>query len=439
MLDHIVGQHVFDTPCKVPRLQQPTEQQSSVANASSPYKKLSADFLTPVPATTTNTTISFSSYKESPLARRCKSVGKMLRRRGIRLSQILSGGGGNGSSDKTTTTATTPQRRRSENIRAEHKREELKKCSTTPQQPREESTRHYEQLLFSCGNSTGVTTAVISAHPSALTPAALQSHHQQQHDNSFHRPLLRPRGVVYGDGSTEEERRLQQQLLLLRRSRRRTLVRTNGSLPVGSGRQPSCYYGGEEEEERSDGNVQSGGVTAVLTPCSHQVPGPLRALPVIPFWEDSGMRLVLVEKEEEENKDEEEAATIQATESLDCLIAQAQAELRVERSGAIIAQSPKIQRRNTAATPTPAQMKRRTMEVNQNYLNSPAANEKSVYMTMEVMTSSASKPLRRHTAPHGTPSTHFAASNLPLSPYCRPPRVVERSDYIDMASFPMKE
>ena len=234
---------------------------------------------------------------------------------------------------------------------------------------------------------------------------------------------------------------MQQQLLLLRRSRRRTLVRTNGSLPVGGGRQPSCYYGGgdEEEEERGDGNAQTGGVTAVLTPCLHQVPGPLRALPVIPFWEDSGMRLVLVEKEEEENKDEEEAAAIQATESLDCLIAQAQAELRVERSGAIIAQSPKIQRRNTAATPTPAQMKRRTMEVNQNYLNSPAADEKSVYMTMEVMTSSASKPLRRHTAPHGHPSTHFAASNLPLSPYCRPPRVVERSDYIDMASFPMKE
>jgi hypothetical protein len=81
----------------------------------------------------------------------------------------------------------------------------------------------------------------------------------------------------------------------------------------------------------------------------------------------------------------------------------------------------------TPTTPAPAGLRRRTLEVNQNYLaqRSPAIQEKGVYMTMEVVTASATaakKPQRRYTAPPQNSRD-----------------TVERSDYIDMASFPIKE
>ncbi len=258
----------------------------------------------------------------------------------------------------------------------------------------------------------------------------------------------------------------EQQLLLLRRSRRRrTMVRTNGSLPA-SGRHHSCYFGGDEGEIGE----------LVLPPM-------LRALPVIPFWgeeeqeekEERPVRPPRRRKEEEMRRKEEEK-TMQ-TESLDSLIAQAQAQLQEERAASRLAWAPYVahtRRMSAAASPagattpfaatpagattfaatpagattfaaTPAGAttfaaatpngattyaaaaalaKRRVSEVNQNYMMSSPGGEHSVYMSMQVMTSA--KKCR------STPTNSSPSADVPAS------LSTHSSEYIDMAAFPLK-
>jgi hypothetical protein len=477
MMDHLAGQAM--TPAtKVARLL--SGRQEVMA---SPSRSLKGEFLTPSSSNT-------FSYKESPLARGCRSVGKMLRRR-MRLSRKLSGGGSmvsssnssnsssnssssssnsnssssshnssceNGKTAASVTTTTTPPRRRSSSIfnRAELVIEQ-QQLENPQQPPAAHRQQDLQQLPASCGKCSA-TSFLISSHPPPTAPQQQTYHHSQQqflpralpNDNDIIR-----RATTMNAATTATE----QQLLLLRRSRRRrTMVRTNGSLPA-SGRHHSCYFGGDEEIGE-----------LVLPPM-------LRALPVIPFWgeeeqeekEERPVRPPRRRKEEEMRRKEEEEEEEKAmrTESLDSLIAQAQAQLQEERAASRLAWAPSVahaRRMSAAATPagattfaaatlvgattfaaatpvgatttsaadTPvgatttaaALAKRRVSEVNQNYMMSSPGGEHSVYMSMQVMTSAKKC---RSTSSKESPSVDVPAS---LSTHS--------SEYIDMAAFPLK-
>ncbi len=454
MMDHLAGQA---TPAiKVPRLL--CGRQEMVA---SPSRSLKGEFLTPSSSNT-------FSYKESPLARGCRSVGKMLRRR-MRLSRKLSGGGSSSSSNSSSnssssssnsscekkktaasvSTATPPRRRSSSSFsrgRAEQAIEQ-QQLEIQQQPPAAHRQQEPQQLPVSCGKSTA-TSVLISSHP-PTAPQQQIHHHSQQfllralpNDNDI---IRRATTTMTATAATE------QQLLLLRRSRRRrTMVRTNGSLPA-SGRHHSCYFGGGGGEEESGELV---------------LPPMLRALPVIPFWgeeeekeERRSVRPPRRRKEEEmrRRKEEEEEEKTMRTESLDSLIAQAQAQLQEERAASRLAWAPSVAHARrmsaasspavattfaaatpagattfAAATPTGATTtaaaaaalaKRRVSEVNQNYMLSSPGGEHSVYMSMQVMTSA--KKCR------STPINDSHSVDVPsLSTHS--------SEYIDMAAFPLK-
>jgi hypothetical protein len=436
MMDHLAGQA---TPAiKVPRLVLSGRQEV----LASPSRSLKGEFLTP----SSNT----FSYKESPLARGCRSVGKMLRRR-MRLSRKLSGGSMVSSNSSNSSNSSSNSSSSSSNSSTEQQQLEIQQQPPAAHRQQQEP----QQLPVSCGKSPA-TSFLISA------PTAHQQqtyHHSQQflpralpNDND----IIRRATTMTMNAATATE----QQLLLLRRSRRRTMVRTNGSLPA-SGRHHSFYFGGEEEIGE-----------LVLPPM-------LRALPVIPFWgeeEERPVRPPRRRKEEEmRRKEEEEEEKAMRTESLDSLIAQAQAQLQEERAASRLAWAPSVKHARrmsaaaspagattfvaatpagatTAAAATPtggttcaatpagatifaatpiggttsaaALAKRRVSEVNQNYMMSSPGGEHSVYMSMQVMTSAKKC---RSTSSNNSPSVDVPAS---LSTHS--------SEYIDMAAFPLK-
>jgi hypothetical protein len=441
MMDHLAGQ----ATSKVPRLL--SGRQEVVA---SPSRSLKGDFLTPSSSNT-------FSYKESPLARGCRSVGKMLRRR-MRLSRKLSGGSlvsSNSSCEKSSC-----NRGRDEQA-IEQQQLEIQ------QQP---PAAHRQQE---------------PQHPVPSHPPTAQQHQIYHHSQQFLPRALPNDNDIFRRATTTMNAATaatEQQLLLLRRSRRRrTMVRTNGSLPA-SGRHHSCYFGGGADEEIGE---------LVLPPM-------LRALPVIPFWgeeeqeekEERPVRPPRRRKEEEmrRRKEEEEEEKTMRTESLDSLIAKAQAQLQEERAASRLAWAPSVahaRRLSAAASPagatsfaaatpigattyaaaTPAGAttyaaatpvgattyaatpvgattyatatpvgatttaaaalaKRRVSEVNQNYMMSSPGGEHSVYMSMQVMTSAKKC---RSTPINNSPSVDVSAT---LSTHS--------SEYIDMAAFPLK-
>ncbi len=166
-------------------------------------------------------------------------------------------------------------------------------------------------------------------------------------------------------------------------------------------------------------------------------------------------------------KEEEEEEKTMRTESLDSLIAQAQAQLQEERAASRLAWVPSIahaRRMSAAASPAGATIsaaaspagattyaaatpngattfaatpiggttsaaaaalaKRRVSEVNQNYMMSSPGGEHSVYMSMQVMTSA--KKCR------STPSNNSPSIDVPTT------LSAHSSEYIDMAAFPLK-
>jgi hypothetical protein len=289
-------------------------------------------------------------------------------------------------------------------------------------------------------NSSSAAQAVHHLPYSPL-PQEPQNSSQQQHSCHIQQQLHLPRAFPQqsADGGATEA--TTHQLLLLRRSRRRTMVRTNGSLPAAQERYRSCYYGDGE----CDGEL-------ALPPPLLLVPGQLRALPVIPFWEASSSSPTRLSSQErlqggELDKKEEVEVESLRSESLDCLIAQARAQLQAERENEISWEPPSALRRRrqrelaaTSNTPLSSSVRRRTAEVNQNYIITapPAAN--SVYMTMEVTKHrSASSGSYEAAVSHKMVSSENRrrCDSVP-PPFKHHSSMAEKSEYIDMDDFPLK-